>query len=85
MGARPSDVRAWLLNYADKKGLVVEEDVSDIPGQRIAYTCVITDYRDESYVPDSVRAISHEGHDNALVMAFLNWSRADLDFLPLTE
>lgn len=79
MGARPSDVRAWLLEYAKRNKITVQEHVSDDPGKRIAYMCCLTDRI------KVIRSISHDGFDNALVMAFLNWCKPEMDFLPFPE
>lgn len=82
MPARPSDVRAWLKRFAEKKGMEVEEFVSDLPGQRIAYYCTI-ECPVEKPCPHVrvVEAMSHDGPDNALVKCFLAWANPELDFL----
>lgn len=75
MAARNSEIRSYLLRFAAKKGIKVVEYVSDQPDHRVGWFCHL-----ESGTKTAT-AISYEGHDNALVMAFLNLSDPSCDFL----
>lgn len=81
MPARPSEIRAFLLRYAKKKGLLVREHISDLPNEKhtgkSAFYCHVQDKEGLS----TATAISYEGPDNALCMAFLQWHNPELDFL----
>lgn len=77
MAARPSEIRAFLLRFAARKGLLVKEYVSDWRDGPIGFYCHV-----QSNSPiHSATAISLEGHDNALVMAFLSFYNSELNFL----
>lgn len=80
MPARDSELRAFLLRYAQKRGLLVKEHVSEPAGGGLAgFYCHI---QAPGTVPlKSATAISYEGRDNALVMAFLNYGNHELDFI----
>lgn len=81
MAARDSELRAYLLRYAKKRGLLVQEHVSEPAGGGLAaFYCHIQSARTEPL--KSATAVSTEGRDNALVMAFLNYGNREIDFLP---
>lgn len=76
MAARASEIRAYLLRYAAKHGIRVSEHVSEMDG-KTSFFCHVQDPKEAH----SATAISHEGFDNALVMAFLSFSNPSIDFL----
>lgn len=80
MPAKPSEIRAFLLKWAKDKNLIVKEHVSPswAGGGLTAFYCHVENQVDQK---KSATAISYEGHDNALVMAFLNFLDPSLDFL----
>ena len=78
VAARPSEIRAFLLRYAHRRGIAVKEHVSEGPGPT-AFFCHLAAPPDEPL--KTVTAISYECWDNALVMAFLAWGNPALDFL----
>lgn len=81
MAARPSEIRAFLLRYAGKRGILVKEYTSE-PGEgvRTCFFCHLQAPPKEPY--KTATALSYEHGDNALVMAFLNYANSELDFLP---
>lgn len=81
MSARPSEIRAFLLRYAKKRGILVQEHTSGLleGDGPVTYFCHL-----QSPTTDPLKtatAISQDGQDNALVMAFLNFSDSSIDFL----
>mgnify|MGYP001613324527 CR=1 FL=1 len=74
---RESEIRAFLLRYAAKRNILVKEYTSDQPGDKIAFYCHLED----AYQDKTATAISYEHFDNALCMAFLNFSNPELDFI----
>jgi hypothetical protein len=74
MRARPSEIRAYLYRYAAKNGIRIREHVSDWD-QPTAFFCHLE--RDGK----TATAVSQEGHDNALVMAFLSLADPTINFL----
>lgn len=78
VAARPSEIRAFLLRYAHRRGIAVKEYVSEEPGPA-AFFCHLAAPPEEPI--KTVTAISYECWDNALVMAFLQWQNPELDFL----
>lgn len=77
MAARNSEIRSFLLRHAHKSGLRLREYVSDWRDGPIGFYCHL-----EGDAPThSATAISLEGHDNALVMAFLSFYNPELNFL----
>lgn len=80
MSARPSEIRAFLLRFAAKRGIRVQEHISDAEGgAKTAFYCHLESAPGEWKKTST--SISYEGHDNALVMAFLSFSNPDIDFL----
>jgi hypothetical protein len=79
---RDSEIRAYLLQYAEKRGIRVAEHLSDNPGERLAFFCHLEAPGRCGLPKKTATAISYEGRDNALVMAFLNLSNPELDFIP---
>jgi hypothetical protein len=81
MAARPSEIRSFLLRYAIRRGIRVQEHVSEPEGGGLcAFFCHLSAPPSEPM--KSVTAVSHEHHDNALTMAFLQWGNHELTFLP---
>lgn len=78
MSARNSEIRSFLLRYAERRGLLVQEHISDWRDGPIAFFCHLQAGKDPG---KSATAISLEGPDNALVMAFLSFGNPDIDFL----
>lgn len=74
--ARNSEIRRYLLAFAAKRGISVEEHVSDEPWEKISFFCILKGGGKTS------TAVSNEHHDNALVMAFLSFCNPEMDFLP---
>lgn len=84
MPSRPSEIRAFLLRYAMKNQLIVKEHVSPSweSGGKTAFYCHI---QSQDEIPRSATAVSVEGFDNALAMAFMNFLEPTLDFLPIDK
>lgn len=75
------EIRSYLLRYAKKNGIMVKEHVSEgLSGSRTAFYCHIQARGSDPV--KSATAVSLESRDNALIMAFLNFGCADIDFLP---
>lgn len=80
VAARNSEIRAFLLSYAERKGILVKEYVSDWDDGPIAFFCHIQ--FPKSCPQKSATAISYQHPDNSLVMAFLNLGNPELNFIP---
>ncbi len=78
MAARNSEIRSFLLRYAQKRGLLIQEYLSDFADGPIVWYCHIQDGKDPRH---SATAVSREGFDNALVMAFLSYGNPEINFL----
>lgn len=74
MVARNSEIRSYLLRFAEKKGIRIKEYISE--GPRTGWFCHLEGNGRTS------TAVSYEGHDNALVMAFLSFVNPSVDFIP---
>ncbi len=85
MAARASEIRKFLLCYAARRGIRIQEFLSDEDGRPVVWYAHI----EVPSGPDTPRrtatAVSREGFDNALVMAFLYLGNPELDFLPFTD
>lgn len=85
MSAKPSEIRAFLLRYAAKRGLTVKEHLSPSwetgKGGKEGLTCWYCHVQN-SEKTKSATAVSYQGPDNALAMAFLHFGNPELDFLP---
>jgi hypothetical protein len=81
---RPSEIRAFLLRYAARRGILVKEYVPDpVPGEKNVFYCHLELPGDAP--GRSATAVSHEHADNALTMAFLNLGDPSIDFLDETQ
>lgn len=83
MAVRNSEIRSYLLRFAAKNGIRVSEHVTDEQWQKICFFCHLESGEDEK--KKTATAVSHEGHDNALVMAFLSFFNPNCNFLDLEE
>jgi len=78
---RPSEIRSFLLRYAENNGIRVQEFVSDEVHRPIAFYCHLEIPATAKEKRKTATAISHEGHDTALAKAFLYLGNSALDFL----
>ena len=79
---RPSEIRTFLLRYANKRGIRVQEFVSDELNKPILFYCHLEIPAHEKEPRRTATALSNEGHDTALAKAFLYLGNPALDFLP---
>lgn len=86
MGEKPrirdSEIRAFLLKYALRKGIRVVEFTSDDPGRSVCYYAHLESPANGEKPRETATAVSNEGKDSALVKAFLYMANRELDFLP---
>jgi hypothetical protein len=78
MPARNSEIRSYLLRFAAKKGILVQEYLSEWRDGPAIFYCHIQDGKDPKR---TATALSKEGFDNALCMAFLSFFEAECDFI----
>lgn len=78
MPARNSEIRFYLLRFASRNGLMVKEHLS--PAWQAGRTCFYCHIQNKEGDRSST-AVSYEGPDNALCMAFLHWNNPELNFL----
>lgn len=81
MPARPSEIRAFLARYAGKRRIIITEYTSD-PGEGegpVYYYCHLQSSGDDP--KRTATAVSKNGMDDALVMAFLSYADSSLNFL----
>lgn len=78
MSPQKCEIRSFLLRYAERKGILVQEFISESEPHKAFYCHVQVSKLDPRKTATSV---SFESADNALVMAFLSLGNPELDFL----
>lgn len=78
MRAKNSEIRSFLLRHAGKRGILVREHISDWRDGPAEFYCHVQSGSDPT---KTATALSLEGPDNALVMAFLAYGDSSIDFL----
>lgn len=73
-GPRPSEIRRFLLRFAARRGIRIKEHLSETPPG----PCWFVRLEDAT---NMATAVSYEGPDNALVMAFLSFENPAYNFL----
>lgn len=79
---KPSEIRTFLLRYAAKKKIRIQEFVSDELSRPICFYAHLEIPPKDGTPRRTATALSNEGHDTALTKAFLYLSNSELDFLP---